>query len=127
MRFDGKVLFATGGGSGLAEATARRFAAEVVIHPLDAAGAGVADGELVRVESAWGGALEGRARLDERIRPGAVAIPHGWDDPNVSLLLSGREGVDPLTGMPTYSGVPVTLQATGLPEPDDPEPLTIGG
>ena len=106
---------------------ADRDPAEVVINPLDAAGAGVADGELVRVESAWGGALEGRARLDERIRPGAVAIPHGWDDPNVSLLLSGREGVDPLTGMPTYSGVPVTLQATGLPAPDDPEPLTIGG
>lgn len=28
MRFDGKVLFATGGGSGLSEAVARRFAAE---------------------------------------------------------------------------------------------------
>jgi NAD(P)-dependent dehydrogenase (short-subunit alcohol dehydrogenase family) len=37
-RFDGKVLFATGGGSGIGEATARRFAAEggrVAIADLD--------------------------------------------------------------------------------------------
>jgi anaerobic selenocysteine-containing dehydrogenase len=110
---------------------AEREPAEVVIHPVDAADAGVTDGARVRVQSAWGGALEARARLDERIRPGAVAIPHGWDDPNVSLLLSGREAVDPLTGMPTYGGVPVTLQATDGPVPaggaDDTEPVTIGG
>ena len=32
-------------------------------------------------------------------------------DPNVSTLLSATENVDLLTGMPTYSGVPVTLSA----------------
>ena len=102
-----------------------------MIHPLDAAEAHVADGTHVRVESAWGGVLEGQARLDERILRGAVAIPHGWDDPNVSLLLSGREAVDPLTGMPTYSGVPVTLQAaegrSHAESADDTERLKIGG
>lgn len=90
-----------------------RDPAEIVVHPDDAAAAGLSDGGRVRVESAFGGALEGRARFDETIRPGAVAIPHGWDAPNVSVLLSGREAVDPLTGMPTYSGVPVTLQPIG--------------
>ena len=49
MRFDGKVLFATGGGSGLAEATARRFAAEggrVAVADLDGARAEEVAGEL---------------------------------------------------------------------------------
>jgi len=49
MRFDGKVLFATGGGSGLAEATARRFAAEggrVAVADLDGARAEAVAGEL---------------------------------------------------------------------------------
>ncbi len=49
MRFDGKVLFATGGGSGLAEATARRFAAEggrVAVADLDGARAEDVAGEL---------------------------------------------------------------------------------
>jgi anaerobic selenocysteine-containing dehydrogenase len=108
---------------------ADRDAAEVVVHPHDAERAGVADGGRIRVESAFGGALEAQARLDERIRPGAIAIPHGWDDPNVSLLVSGREGVDRLTGMPTYSGVPVTLHAVdaGAEARDDTERVTIGG
>jgi NAD(P)-dependent dehydrogenase (short-subunit alcohol dehydrogenase family) len=49
MRFDGKVLFATGGGSGLAEATARRFVAEggrVAVADLDGARAEAVAGEL---------------------------------------------------------------------------------
>ena len=49
MRFDGKVLFATGGASGLAEATARRFAAEggrVAVADLDGVRAEEVAGEL---------------------------------------------------------------------------------
>lgn len=84
----------------------------VSVHPDDAAAAGLADGGRVLVRSAWGGELEGTARIDAAMRRGAIAVPHGWSEPNVSVLLSGREAVDPLTGMPTYSGVPVTLTAT---------------
>jgi anaerobic selenocysteine-containing dehydrogenase len=84
--------------------------ANVLLHPADAADAGVADGDPVQVESAFG-RLTGTAKVDGTIRRGAVAIPHGLAEPNVSVLLSGRENVDPLTGMPTYSGVPVTLSA----------------
>lgn len=87
-----------------------REPANVLVHPADAAAAGVADGERVRVESAFG-ALTAVAKVDDAIRRGAVAIPHGLADPNVSTLLSASENVDPLTGMPTYSGVPVTLSA----------------
>lgn len=85
-----------------------REPADILLHPADAAAAGVVDGGRVRVESAFG-ELTGVAAVDDSIRRGAVAIPHGWADPNVSTLLSADEGVDPLTGMPTYSGVPVTL------------------
>lgn len=49
MRFEGKVLFATGGGSGLAEQTARRFTAEggrVAVVDLDGARAEAVAGDL---------------------------------------------------------------------------------
>jgi 3-oxoacyl-[acyl-carrier protein] reductase len=76
MRFDGKVLFATGGGSGLAAATARRFAAEggrVAVSDLDGAAAEVVASELKGSvglacdvsdeESVQGAIAEARARL----------------------------------------------------------------
>jgi anaerobic selenocysteine-containing dehydrogenase len=87
-----------------------RDPANILIHPTDAAAAGVVDGGRVSVESAFG-RLSGVAKVDDSIRRGAVAIPHGLAEPNVSTLLSADEGVDLLTGMPTYSGVPVTLSA----------------
>ena len=89
-----------------------REPADILLHPADAVEAGVVDGGEVCVESAFG-RLRGTAKVDDSIRRGAVAIPHGWSDPNVSALLSATDGVDPLTGMPTYSGVPVTLSAGG--------------
>jgi len=96
-------------GRELAE-TQEREPPDVLLNPEDAAVAGVADGEGVRVESA-NGSLSGVARVDGSIRRGAVAIPHGWTAPNVSVLLSGTDDVDPLTGMPTYCAVPVSLSA----------------
>jgi hypothetical protein len=45
----------------------------------------------------------------------AVAIAHGWAQPNVSALTSTTEAIDPLTGMVWQSGVPVTLRPQ--PEP----------
>ncbi len=87
-----------------------REPADILVHPDDAEAAGVADGGQVCVESAFG-RLDGVVRVDGSIRRGAVAIPHGLAAPNVSTLLSATENVDPLTGMPTYSGVAVTLSA----------------
>lgn len=86
----------------------KREPADILLHPADAAEAGIADGGVVRVESAYG-SLQGIARVDDSIRRGAVAIPHGWADPNVSALLSASEGVDALTGMPTYCAVPIAI------------------
>ena len=73
MRFDGKVLFATGGGSGLAEATARRFAAEggrVAVADLDGARAEDVAGEL-------GGVGVACDVADEASVQAAVELAHG--------------------------------------------------
>jgi anaerobic selenocysteine-containing dehydrogenase len=88
---------------------AEREPAEILVHPDEAAHAGVVDGERACVASRHG-SLEGVVRIDAAIVRGAMAIPHGWAEPNVSDLLSGSEDVDPLTGMPTYCCVPVSLR-----------------
>jgi anaerobic selenocysteine-containing dehydrogenase len=82
-------------------------AAEVLLHPDDAASAGVADCEPVIVRSA-SGEFTGTARVDPGMRRGAVSVPHGHEHANVNLLTSHQEA-DPLTGMAHYSGVPVTV------------------
>jgi hypothetical protein len=43
-----------------------------------------------------------------------VSVPHGFDGaagPNVNDLTSDTDACDPLTGMPRYSGFPVTVRA----------------
>ncbi|MCE2390257.1 MAG: molybdopterin-dependent oxidoreductase [Proteobacteria bacterium] len=82
----------------------------VHVHPADAANAGLADGDRVRVVSA-SGTLESELRVTDSVRPGAVSIPHGLDEANVSRLTSGRpESSDPLTGMVAQSGVAVEIR-----------------
>ena len=67
------------------------------------------DGTAVEVVSAHG-SVTGRLRGDERLHRGALAIAHGWADPNVSALTSADADVDPLTGMVRQGGVPVTIR-----------------
>ena len=80
---------------------------EVVVHPDDAAAAGVADGERVIVRSARG-ELVGIAKVDDSMRAGAVSVPHGHEDANVNVLTC-KDEIDLPTGMARYSGVPVAL------------------
>jgi anaerobic selenocysteine-containing dehydrogenase len=87
--------------------------AEVLLHPQDAAGAGVADGDLVEVSSE-AGVLVLRARVTDSTRPGAASIAHGWPDCNVNTLVSSRV-LDPLTGMPRMSGTAVSVRPAGAP------------
>jgi anaerobic selenocysteine-containing dehydrogenase len=81
--------------------------AEVMVHPDDAATAGVVDGGGVIVRSAHG-ELTGIAKVDRSVRAGAVSVPHGHQGANVNQLTS-KDAIDPITGMARYSGVPVTL------------------
>ena len=82
-------------------------AAEIVVHPDDAAAAGVSDYQRLIVRSEHG-ELTGVARVDASVRRGAVSVPHGHAGANVNLLTS-KDDIDPVTGMTRYSGVPVSL------------------
>ncbi len=87
---------------------------EVLMHPDDAAAAGVLDNQKVTVRSV-SGELIGVAKLDPTIRRGAVSIPHGHaHQANVNKLTS-KDDLDPITGMTRYSGVAVSVQAAAGP------------
>jgi anaerobic selenocysteine-containing dehydrogenase len=80
---------------------------EVVVHPDDAAAAGIVEGQRVVVRSARG-ELVGIAKVDDSMRAGAVSVPHGHQNANVNELTC-KDEIDRPTGMARYSGVPVTL------------------
>lgn len=97
-----------------------------LVHPDDAASAGVADGALARLHGA-GDAVEVRVQLDDGVMRGVVSLPHGWghDAPgsrmavaaerpgaNLNALLSDAER-DPLSGNAVLAGQPVRLEALG--------------
>ncbi|HEX6393842.1 MAG TPA: molybdopterin-dependent oxidoreductase [Acidimicrobiales bacterium] len=83
----------------------------LLIHPSDAAEAGLSDGGRARVKSA-AGTLVATVSIDGGVARGHVSFPHGFDPPSgplVSALISSVD-VDPLTGMVRQSGVPVNLE-----------------
>jgi anaerobic selenocysteine-containing dehydrogenase len=81
---------------------------EALLHPQDAASAGVGDGEMVEVSSSTG-SLRLPARVTTAIGAGAVSIQHGWANCNVNLLIDAHD-LDPLTGMAHLSGTAVTVR-----------------
>jgi anaerobic selenocysteine-containing dehydrogenase len=80
----------------------------VLIHPDDAVAIGVTNGARVRVRS-QAGTVEAFARIDGHYRQGVVALTHGWTRPNVDHLVSRTASIDPLTGQPVMSGIPVDI------------------
>ncbi|MFZ5636987.1 MAG: molybdopterin-dependent oxidoreductase [Pseudomonadota bacterium] len=96
-----------------------------LIHPQDAAAAGIADGALARLQGAGAREITVRVKYSEDMRPGVVSLPHGWghDLPGTSQrLASERPGAnlnalldetlrDPLSGTSVLSGLPVRLRA----------------
>ena len=103
----------------------------VLMHPDDAAARGVGDRQVVAVTSAVG-SIEVPVEVSEEIRPGTVAIPHGWGHDvkgvgwstaqahggaNVNLLHDPHL-VDTLTGN-------AALNATWVRVEPPPEPATV--
>ncbi len=91
------------------------------MHPDDAERLGITDGSSVIVRSAWG-EIDATVRVDDAVRPGVVAIEHGWgrqsgmrvanDKPGVNvnrLLPSGPGTFDPLSNQAWMTGIPVTV------------------
>lgn len=87
---------------------ARSDEASVLISPDDARRAGVVDGRVVRVVSAHG-SIELRAHVTSEIRQGALSVPHGYGEANVTALTSDRVDIDPHTGMVLQCGVEVSV------------------
>ena len=88
---------------------------ELWVNPADATAAGIADGDDIAVTSDTG-TISGRARVTDDVVAGAVSIPHGLVDQNVSVLTSSGVGTtDPLTGMVVQSGVVITIRASESP------------
>jgi len=99
------------------------------MHPDDAAALGLADGGAVRLVTRHG-AIELPLALTEDLKPGVVAVPHGWGHKgtggwrrangaargggvNVNLLTSSEpEDLERLAGMAHLNGVPVRAEAT---------------
>jgi anaerobic selenocysteine-containing dehydrogenase len=98
-----------------------------LVNPADAAVRGIADGDMVEVETE-AGAIRLPAVITDDIMPGAVAVPHGWghDRPsglsvarrypgvNVNALIaSGPETLEKLAGMARLTGVRVRMKKPG--------------
>lgn len=95
-----------------------------LLHPQDAAAAGVADGAMAILEGAAGRTLTVRVKYSEDMRAGVLSLPHGWghdlpgtrqrvaaERPGANLnVLLDEQARDPLSGTSVLSGVPVRLQ-----------------
>ena len=72
----------------------------VEINPKTAESYGIAQGDMVRVETARG-SIKLKAKLTEDILPGVIGVMHGWAEANVNLLSTmDKEYLDPLDGYP---------------------------
>ena len=95
----------------------------VHMHPQDAVARGLADGASVVVQSA-AGRIEAQLALSDDLRPGVVAMAHGWGHGgnarlrvaqaaagvNVNRLLpSGPGSFEPLSGQAHMTGIPVDV------------------
>ena len=101
----------------------------LLMHPEDAAGRGLAEGDRVQITSRVG-RLEGvQLALDDGMMPGVVSLPHGWGHAAKGAQMGvahATEGhslndltdetlIDQLTGTSVLSGVPVDVTGTTPP------------
>jgi anaerobic selenocysteine-containing dehydrogenase len=96
----------------------------LLIHPDDAARAGLDTGQTARLSNARGSVLA-QVEVSDAMRPGVVSLPHGWghdlagarlqvaaQHPGVNMnLLLDEDDRDPVSGTSVLSGVPVRLSA----------------
>ena len=93
------------------------------VHPDDAGRSGLEDGGRCHVISA-AGEIEIAVKVTDEVRPGTIAVPHGWGHrggwrraaaaggANVNLLASSApEDLERLAGMALLNGIPVRLEA----------------
>jgi anaerobic selenocysteine-containing dehydrogenase len=79
------------------------------ISPADAVELGLENGDRIEITSR-NGAIEVAAEIAPSIRPGVVQVSHGSSSPAVNRLTSAIDSIDPLTGMPLYTALPVSIK-----------------
>ncbi|CAN5123310.1 hypothetical protein BH11ACT7_BH11ACT7_15850 [soil metagenome] len=93
----------------------------VEIHPDDALGAGVVDGQPVELTTRRGRAVF-PAVVTDRVRPGSVWVPFHWNDEhgeNLTVNALTNDAVDPVSLQPEFKVCAVSLR----PAPAAPHPL----
>ncbi|MEU0197963.1 MULTISPECIES: bifunctional nitrate reductase/sulfite reductase flavoprotein subunit alpha [unclassified Streptomyces] len=94
----------------------------VELHPEDASGLGVAEGDLVEVASRRGRAVL-PAVVTDRVRPGCCFAPFHWNDlfgEYLSINAVTSDAVDPLSFQPEFKVCAVSLAKVATPARDDP-------
>ncbi|MEU0458156.1 bifunctional nitrate reductase/sulfite reductase flavoprotein subunit alpha [Streptomyces sp. NPDC006129] len=94
----------------------------VELHPEDASGLGVAEGDLVEVASRRGRAVL-PAVVTDRVRPGCCFAPFHWNDlfgEYLSINAVTSDAVDPLSFQPEFKVCAVSLAKVATPVRDDP-------
>jgi anaerobic selenocysteine-containing dehydrogenase len=98
----------------------------LLIHPDDAAAAGVADGGRVRVRSV-AGEVEVPVEISDEMMTGVVSLPHGWGHDKLGTrqavarehagvnnnLLAPPDHYDPISNNAAVNGIPVEVVAVG--------------
>ena len=98
----------------------------LLVHPVDAARSGLADGDVATVRSE-AGTIEVPVEVTDGIRAGVVSLPHGWGHDKEGTRLSiAREHagvnsnvlapgtfIDEISGNAAVNGIPVTVTASG--------------
>lgn len=79
------------------------------INPEDAARLSLNDGAEAIVRGG-NGAVCAITSIEERVLPGTVSFPHGFEHQSVGNLTMAAD-IDPLSGMVVLSGIPVTVEA----------------
>ena len=94
----------------------------LLVHPDDAAQAGLADGGVARITSE-AGSVEAPVEVSDEMMPGVVSLPHGWghsiDGTRLSVarehagvnnnLLAPGHLVDEISGNAIVNGIPVEV------------------
>ncbi|GAB04041.1 putative nitrate/sulfite reductase, partial [Gordonia amarae NBRC 15530] len=103
----------------------------VEIHPDDAAGLGVADGDSVEVASRRGRAVL-PASVSDRVRPGNCFVPFHWNDAfgeHLAINAVTSDAIDAASQQPEFKVCAVTLTKVAVPAaPEAPAcaPSTLG-
>ena len=98
----------------------------LLIHPEDAARAGLADGALARVTSE-AGAVDVAVQVSDEMLPGVVSLPHGWghDKPGTRMGVARKHAgvnsnvlapgtlTDPVSNNAVVNGIPVRVAPAG--------------